>query len=86
LNIIGSATSVENLDTDFALHKAGRVHTDYRQDTFDDLSANNSWLREATAHDEHIASEPLLSENIFGVPNEVTVVSLVRVHADCILD
>jgi hypothetical protein len=76
LNVVRPATSIENLNADFAFHEARGVHAHDGQHPFDNLPANDCWFRKATTHDKHVAAKTLLPEDVFSIANEVpTLVS-----------
>jgi hypothetical protein len=73
LDIVGPASSIKDLDANFAFHEARGVHTNDSEYTFDNLPAHNCWFGEATTHDEYVATKALLPKDVFCVSNEVPI-------------
>jgi hypothetical protein len=76
LDIVGTTTSVENLNADFALGETSCVESDNGQDSFENLPSDDSRLREPATKNQNITPEILQPEGIFDVADEVTMIKL----------
>jgi hypothetical protein len=71
LDVVGTATSVEYLDANFAFGQTGSVEPHNSQNPLQDLSTDHSWFRESTTQYQNITAEILRAESILDVADEV---------------
>jgi hypothetical protein len=71
LDIASSATTVEDLDIDLALGQGGHVNPYDSEDSFNNLSPYNSWLREARTHDKNVDAQVVRAEGVLNITYEV---------------
>jgi hypothetical protein len=74
LDVVGTATSVEYLDANFAFGQTGSVEPHNSQNPLQDLSTDHSWFRESTTQYQNITAEILRAESILDVADEVAII------------
>jgi hypothetical protein len=74
LDVVGTATSVEYLDANFAFGQTGSVEPHNSQNPLQDLSTDHSWFWESTTQYQNITAEILRAESILDVADEVAVI------------